>query len=127
MYHRNIRREEAIGPPSAIKELRFQRCTWCSTVVFRPCLLCPTCSATELRWERRPGRGRVCSAVKTRKKGQRPRMVTIVDLGDGVHVRCEVEGTGFRSVPRAAEAGVVEIAPDGTPVFRPEPARGACR
>ncbi|MFE2989693.1 Zn-ribbon domain-containing OB-fold protein [Streptomyces sp. NPDC059262] len=128
MYVRTIQRERLIGPPSLVKELRFQRCTWCATVVFRTCLLCPTCSSTELRWERNPGSGKVCSAVEVRRKGQRPRMVAVVELRDGVRMRCLVEGmSGAGVTPFGAPVTVVEVAQDGIPVFRLDPVRSERR
>ncbi|MFI6878861.1 Zn-ribbon domain-containing OB-fold protein [Streptomyces sp. NPDC050400] len=125
MYVRTVQRAQMIGPPTTDTELRFQRCTWCSTVVFRTVLLCPTCSSTELRWSRSPGHGTVSSAVEVRRKGQRPRMVAVVELADGVRMRCLVEGvSGGAVTPFGASVSVVEVASDGIPVFRLDPVRG---
>ncbi|MFD0112531.1 Zn-ribbon domain-containing OB-fold protein [Streptomyces sp. NPDC058320] len=117
MYVRTVQQEAPIGPPSTIRELRFQRCTWCSTIVFRTCLLCPTCASTDLHWERSEGRGKICSAVEVRRKGQRRRMVTVVELREGVRMRCEVEGAATGFTPVGTPVSVSEIAPDAIPVF----------
>ncbi|WP_392756262.1 Zn-ribbon domain-containing OB-fold protein [Streptomyces sp. LN590] len=124
MYVRTVQRQAPIGPPSSVRELRFQRCTWCSTIVFRTCLLCPTCASTDLHWERSEGRGRVCSSVEVRRKGQRRRMVTVVELREGVRMRCEVEGAVGGLTPFGAPVSVSEIAPDGMPVFSLDPVKG---
>ncbi|MFC9614251.1 hypothetical protein [Streptomyces sp. NPDC056938] len=117
MYVRTVQRRAPIGPPSIVKELRFQRCDWCSTIIFRDCLLCPTCASTDLRRERSAGRGKVCSGVAACRKGQRRRMVAVVELREGVRVRCEVEGATSRITPFGALVSVRKIAPDGIPVF----------
>lgn len=123
MYVRTVERQAPFGPPSIITELRFQRCTWCQTVVFRSRLLCPVCSSTELRGERSVGRGKVCSSVEVLHKGQRPRPVAVVELQDGVRMRCELEGGSSGASPYGAAVSVVEIAPDGLPVFRLDPVK----
>ncbi|MGW4205349.1 Zn-ribbon domain-containing OB-fold protein, partial [Streptomyces sp. NPDC004726] len=89
MYVRTVRREESTGHPTRVAELRFQRCAWCSTVVLRASLLCPACGSTELRWVRSEGRGTVCT-VEVRRDGHRHRMVSVVDLGEGVRMRATV-------------------------------------
>ncbi|MEE4496234.1 Zn-ribbon domain-containing OB-fold protein [Streptomyces sp. BE230] len=125
MYVRTVERKAFIGPPSTVTELRLQRCTWCSTVVFRTCLLCPTCSSTELRWMCSPGTGKVVNAVEVRRKGHRPRMMAVVELGDGVRVRCEVEDIrgGGGVAPFGTSVSIVEIGPNGMPLFRLDPVR----
>ncbi|MEU5979928.1 hypothetical protein [Streptomyces sp. NPDC047315] len=128
MYVRTVERERFIGPPTPVKELRFQRCDWCTTVVLRTSLLCPACSSTDLQWVCSEGRGKVCSAVEVRRKGHRPRLVTVVDLGDGIRMRATVEGAPPGLTPYGAAVSVREIAPDGLPVFRLDPpARGEGR
>ncbi|MER7717710.1 OB-fold domain-containing protein [Streptomyces flaveolus] len=121
MYVRTVEREAFIGPPKVATELRLQQCTWCATIVLRTSLLCPACASTELRWVRSEGRGKVCSAVEVRRKGQRPRMVAVVDLGDGIRLRATVEGAPAGTTPYGAPVTVREIAPDGLPVFRVDP------
>lgn len=121
MYVRTVERNQFIGPPKPVTELRFQRCTWCATVVLRTSLLCPACASTDLRWVRSEGRGTVCSAVEVRRKGHRPRMVAVVDLGEGIRMRATVEGAPPGMTPFGAAVSVREIAPDGLPVFRVDP------
>lgn len=124
MYVRTIERKAFIGPPATVTELRLQRCTWCSTVVFRTCLLCPACSSTDLRWMCSPGTGKVVSAVEIRRKGQPPGTLAVVELGDGVRVRCEVEdSTGVGVAPSGAPVSIVEVRQDGMPLFRVDPVR----
>ncbi|OIJ68259.1 Zn-ribbon domain-containing OB-fold protein [Streptomyces mangrovisoli] len=124
MYVRTVQREQRIGPPTVDTELRYQRCTWCSTVVFRTVLLCPTCSSTELCWSTSPGHGTVSGVVEVRRKGHRPRMVAVVELADGVRMRCLVKGMSPCAVtPFGASVSIVEVAPDGIPVFRLDPLR----
>lgn len=113
MYVRTVQRDAVTDPPPTVEELRFQRCTWCSTVVFSTCLLCPVCSSTDLRWERSPGSGKVCSTVEVRRKGQRPRTVAVVELRDGVRLRCELEGAPTGVPAYGAQVRAVEIATNG--------------
>ncbi|MFC9614264.1 Zn-ribbon domain-containing OB-fold protein [Streptomyces sp. NPDC056938] len=128
MYVSTVQRQAPMGPPATLTELRFQSCMWCSTVSFRTCLLCPTCSSTALKWERSLGTGKVCSAVEVRKKGQRRRMVAIIQLEGGVRMRGMVEGVSAGEVvPFGAGVTVVAIAEDGVPVFRLDPVRSALR
>ncbi|MDI3423584.1 Zn-ribbon domain-containing OB-fold protein [Streptomyces luteolus] len=110
-------------PSPPLEELRFQRCTWCSTVTFRARLLCPVCSSTDLRWERGPAAGKVCGVMQLGRKGHGPRTVMVVELGSGVRVRCEVEDAPIGLIAYGARVTAVEAAPNGVPVFRLDPVR----
>lgn len=121
MYVKTVEHEALVGPPKTVTELCFQRCTWCTTAVLRTSLLCPVCASTDLEWVSSKGRGRIHGSVTVRRQGARPRTMAVVDLGDGVRLRGAVDGVAPGLAPYGAPVSVLEITPDGVPVFELEP------
>ncbi|MDI3408172.1 PhlB family protein [Streptomyces cavernicola] len=110
-----------VDPSPPLEELRFQRCTWCSTVVFRTCLLCPVCASTDLPWQRGPATGKICGVIQVGRKGHGLRTDMVVELDNGVRVRCEVENAPIGLTAYGACVTAVGTAPNGMPLFRVDP------
>ncbi|MFI7008771.1 hypothetical protein [Streptomyces sp. NPDC050145] len=119
-----IGRRETMGDslPSQV-ELSFQRCSWCSTVLFHTCLLCPVCASTDLRRESGPVTGRIVTIEQLGRHGHPARTLTVVELRDGVRVRCEVEGVQAGITEPGTPVNVVGVAPNGVPTFRVTPVK----
>ena len=76
----------------AREELRFQRCSACSTWRHLPRLRCAACGSPDFRWERSSGRGRVYSWTVTHQSpmsafaARAPFAVLVVELDEGVRM-----------------------------------------
>ncbi len=76
------------APPAALEgpQLRFLRCAWCTTALFRPHLLCPTCGGGRLRSQVSAGAGRIHTWLKIAIKGHAAREAAVVELDEGFRV-----------------------------------------
>jgi uncharacterized OB-fold protein len=73
-------------------QLAFQRCAACAAAIFYPRVLCPTCGATELRWEISSGRGTVYATTTLHPRGEAPYNVALIDLQEGFRMMSRVDG-----------------------------------
>jgi uncharacterized protein len=95
------------GKPEAGSELRFQRCRWCGTPVFRRSL-CPTCASTDLKWELSAGTG-----VVVRRNIPAALSTSIITMDEGFSLVCRVSGTPPEAVSAGARVHIVDAyAPD---------------
>ncbi|HEY0601795.1 MAG TPA: Zn-ribbon domain-containing OB-fold protein [Herpetosiphonaceae bacterium] len=76
----------------AAGQLAFQRCAACAAAIFYPRVLCPTCGATDLRWEISGGRGTVYATTTQHPRGEAPYNVALIDLDEGFRMMSRVEG-----------------------------------
>lgn len=74
----------------ACGELRFQRCTRCSSAVFHPRVLCPGCGCGELVWHRSAGAGTVYSTTAVRSRAGMHN-VALVDLDEGFRMMSRID------------------------------------
>lgn len=102
-------------------ELLFQRCGSCASAVFPPALICPTCHAAELAWERSSGRGTVYShTVVWRPQTpafQAPYVVGVVELAEGWHMFTNIVGCPTDTVTVGMAVDVEFVAVDGDAVL----------
>jgi uncharacterized OB-fold protein len=78
-------------------ELRIQRCRSCSSFVFYPRAVCPTCTSDELDWVQARGTGTVHTFTVQHRdlpgfEGQAPFVVAIIELEEGVRLMSQVMG-----------------------------------
>ena len=79
-------------------ELRFQRCSTCSTWRHMPRESCPACGSFDWSWERSTGKGRVYSwtvvhrALHPGFAADVPYAVAIIELDEGVRLVSQVVG-----------------------------------
>lgn len=110
--------------------MEIQRCDDCSSFVFYPRGLCPSCGSRKLSWAPVSGRGRIYSFTIVHRptnaafKGDTPYVVALVDLEEGCRMMSNV--TSVQADPEHVRIGMpVEIVydrvtPDTTlPKFRP--------
>lgn len=81
--------------------LLLKRCTSCSTVIWYPKSLCPSCHSTETEWFESGGRGRIYSFTVSRRgegpyKEAAPYVLAYVELDEGPRlltnvVDCDVD------------------------------------
>jgi uncharacterized OB-fold protein len=78
-------------------ELHIQRCRSCSSHVFYPRSVCPTCMSGELEWVEARGTGTVHTFTIQHRdppgfEGQAPFVVAIIELDEGVRLMSRVMG-----------------------------------
>ena len=79
-------------------QLRFQKCTHCSHVLWPPSVLCPLCYSRDTEWLVLSGRGRVYSFVVYHQayhpafEDDLPYVVAIVELDEGPHILTNIIG-----------------------------------
>lgn len=99
----------------AAGELRFQRCRGCAAAVFPPRVLCPSCGADDLAWERSGGRGTVYSTTAVRGRDG-VRNVALVDLDEGFRMMTRIDGTAPDEVAIGTRVSFAVVDEDGAPV-----------
>lgn len=95
-------------------ELRFQRCRWCQTPVFRR-LLCPVCASTDLAYERSGDIGVVRHVTIVGRSNGAPRALAIIDMSEGFRVQATVSAVPPDMVHIGAQ---VRLAADAGPNAR---------
>lgn len=79
------------------RELRYQRCTECSTVIFPARSHCHSCAGLDLEWLISAGNGTVHTRTTTREhshpyfKARAPYTIGLVDLDEGFRMLAELE------------------------------------
>ena len=79
-----------------VGEFRYQRCGACGKAQFYPRNACVHCHATQLRWEKAGGGGRIASfsvihrAPLAAFAGDTPYVLALVDLDEGIRFMCNV-------------------------------------
>ena len=82
------------------RELRYQRCGSCQTIVFHPRRHCTGCVNSDLEWLASEGRGTVYSYSIVRKsyhpffRDKTPYTVAFIDLDEGLRLLSNVTGIG---------------------------------
>lgn len=77
-------------------EFRYQRCGACGKAQFYPRNACAHCHATQLRWEKAAGGGRIASFSVIHRApiaafaGDAPYVLALVDLDEGFRFMCNV-------------------------------------
>jgi hypothetical protein len=77
-------------------EFRYQRCAACGKAQFQPRSACVYCHATDLRWQKAAGGGRIASFSVIHRaplpsfKGDTPYVLALVDLDEGIRFMCNV-------------------------------------
>ncbi|MFF6879626.1 hypothetical protein ACFY9S_30570 [Streptomyces sp. NPDC012474] len=95
-------------PPTAGRDLCFQRCLWCGTPAYRRSF-CRACGGTTFERERSTGAG-----VLVRRFGQAPLNTWFVAMAEGFNLLCQVTGTEPVVVAVGARVRVVRgAAPRG--------------
>jgi uncharacterized protein len=79
-------------------ELMLQRCGGCNAFIHYPRDRCPHCLSDELQWQRVNGRGTVYSytvvrRASTRSFADKPYVLAIVELDEGVRMTTNVDAT----------------------------------
>ena len=98
-------RDAAAGAPAEVYrrylevgKLGFQRCWDCSSAVFYPRVLCPSCGGTSLEWQTSGGRGVVYATTAVYRRDGEPYNVALVDLDEGFRMMSRVEGVAAEQV-----------------------------
>ncbi len=73
-------------------KLAFQYCPACSTAIFYPRVLCPSCGETALEWRESSGRGTVYSTTTVYGRHEAPYNVALINLEEGFRMMSRVEG-----------------------------------
>lgn len=118
---------------SAIGKLVIQKCADCSSYIFPPRVMCPTCwSSGTLDWAEVSGDGVVHAfSIVNRppfpefNEGQ-PYVVALVELAEGVVMMSNVVGCEPSEVTIGMPVGIAfdELADGALPVFVPSPSTG---
>jgi uncharacterized protein len=107
-------------------ELVLQRCGACNSFIYYPRDRCPQCLSDQLKWQPVSGRGKVYSytvvrRASTRSFADKPYVLAIVELDEGVRMTTNVEAP-----PEAIKIGMPvavwfdDVTPDRTLVkFKP--------
>jgi uncharacterized protein len=107
-------------------ELMLQRCGACNAFIYYPRDRCPQCLSDQLKWQPVSGRGKVYSytvvrRASTRSFADKPYVLAIVELDEGVRMTTNVEAP-----PEAIKIGMPvavwfdDVTPDRTLVkFKP--------
>lgn len=80
------------------RQLAFQRCVDCSSVVFYPRRHCPSCGSQALQWQQSAGTGRIYSFSVVRQsyhpffRSQVPYAVAWIDLDEGIRILSNITG-----------------------------------
>jgi uncharacterized protein len=79
-------------------ELMLQRCGGCNAFIYYPRDRCPRCLSDSLEWRRASGRGKVYSytvvrRASTRSFSDKPYVLAIVELDEGVRMTTNIETT----------------------------------
>jgi uncharacterized protein len=103
-------------------KLGFQRCGDCSSAVFYPRVICPSCGGASLLWETSSGRGTVYATTSVYRRDVEPYNIALVDLAEGFRMMSRVEGLPTEKVEIGMKVTFAVHAGDEGPVaiFEPE-------